>query len=46
MFFVAPVPGAIVAILIWKYDFETEDKKGASLINQDIRYQHIKLIKR
>jgi hypothetical protein len=27
MFFVAPVPGGIVAILIWKYDFETEDKK-------------------
>jgi aquaporin Z len=29
LFFVAPILGAIVAALIWKYGFETEDKKTA-----------------
>jgi len=28
MFFVAPTLGAIIAALIWKYGFETKDKKG------------------
>jgi aquaporin Z len=28
LFFVAPVPGAILAALIWKFGFETEDKKA------------------
>jgi aquaporin Z len=28
MFFVAPVLGAIIAALIWKFGFETEDKKA------------------
>jgi aquaporin Z len=28
MFFVAPTLGAILAALIWKFGFETEDKKG------------------
>jgi len=28
LFFVAPILGAIVAALIWKYGFETEDKKA------------------
>jgi aquaporin Z len=28
LFFVAPVLGAIVAALLWKYGFETEDKKA------------------
>jgi len=28
LFFVAPVLGAIVAALIWKYGFDTEDKKA------------------
>lgn len=28
LFFVAPVVGAIVAAVVWKYGFETEDKKA------------------
>lgn len=28
LFFIAPVLGAVVAALIWKYGFETEDKKA------------------
>lgn len=28
LFFVAPILGAIVAALLWKYGFETEDKKA------------------
>ena len=28
LFFVAPVGGAIIAALIWKYIFETESKKA------------------
>lgn len=28
LFFVAPILGAVVAALIWKYGFETEDKKA------------------
>ena len=28
MFFVAPLSGAIIAALIWKYGFESEDKKS------------------
>jgi aquaporin Z len=28
LFFVAPVLGAIIAALIWKFGFETEDKKA------------------
>lgn len=28
MFFVAPILGAIIAALIWKFGFETEDKKA------------------